>query len=110
MPTIVTADDSYSRKVNQFAQQLITYGKIHKSNIEVLTKDEDKKRTEAEEHLYFWTICQTVTNLKRAKQLILDNPEYAQHLEGNVLPNIQEELDFHVHLASMLDGTKNECR
>lgn len=106
----VNAKDLDEIKAKQFYEYLDAYGRKHSENLELLTKYSKIGRTEAEDYLYFWTVCNTVTNLERAEKLILDNPEYAQYLNGDVLPSIQDNLDFHKYAASILNGTDAECR
>lgn len=110
IPSIVNAEDLYEIRAKQFSEQLDAYNDKHSENLEIIVKYSDKERTEAEDSLYFWTVCNAVTNLERAEKLILDNPEYAQYLNGDVLPSIQENLDFHRYVASFLKGTDAECR
>ena len=110
IPTLVKAEDLYIIKAKQFLDQLRAYNQKHDANLEIMTQYANKEKTEVETRFLNWTICNTVTNLERAEALILDTPEYAQYLDGAMLPSIQENLDFHRYAASILDGTPDECQ
>lgn len=108
--SIANAESLYEIRAKQFFEQLEAYNKNHSDNLKIIEQYSEGNRTQGKEALYFLTICNTVKNLKRAETLILDNPEYAQYLNGNILPSIQENLDFHQYAASLLDGTDAECK
>uniref|UniRef100_UPI003F493C47 hypothetical protein n=1 Tax=Acinetobacter tandoii TaxID=202954 RepID=UPI003F493C47 len=109
--TFSHAEDLETIRAKQFGEQLEAYGKKHEENLQVLLDYAEKEnRTQAEDRLFYWTVCNTVTNLERAEKLISDNPDLAQYLDGSMLPSIQENLDFHRYAAKGLDGTDAECK
>lgn len=98
-------------KAKQFMAQLDAYQEKHSENLEIFTNYKGRENsTEAETKFYLWTVCNTVINLERAYKLIKNNPEYAQYLDGTLLPSIEENLDFHRLAAKQLDGTDAECK
>ncbi|MFX8122039.1 hypothetical protein ABTK95_19140 [Acinetobacter baumannii] len=109
--TFIYAEDLEKIRAKQFTTQLSAYMEKHSENLALITKYAEKKdRTQGEDRLYFWTLCNTVTNLERGEKLIKDNPEFAQYLNGNVITSLEENLDFHKYLTSLLVGTENECK
>ncbi|MFW6699331.1 hypothetical protein ACODTP_17645 [Acinetobacter pittii] len=109
--TFIYAEDLEEIRAKQFTTQLSAYMEKHSENLALITKYAEKKdRTPGEDRLYFWTLCNTVTNLERGEKLIKDNPEFSQYLNGNVIASLEENLDFHKHVTSLLVGTENECK
>lgn len=109
--TSMNAEDLEKVRAKQFVTQLSAYMEKYSENLALITKYSEKKdRTPGEDRLYFWTLCNTVTNLERSEKLIKDNPEFSQYLNGNVITSLEENLDFHKHVTSLLVGTENECK
>lgn len=109
--TFIYAENLEEIRAKQFTTQLSAYMEKHSENLALITKYAEKKdRTPGEDRLYFWTLCNTVTNLERGEKLIKDNPEFSQYLNGNVITSLEENLDFHKHVTSLLVGTENECK
>lgn len=111
LSTIAHAESLEAIKAKNFSDQLQAYNLKNTENQELLVKYSKKENaSESETEMYFMTICNSVYNLERAEKLIIDNPQYAVYLDGNVLPSIQDNLDFARRLERVLMGTQNQCR
>lgn len=104
------ADDLENIKAVNFMKKLDAYSAMNSSNQDIfLEYAKLKNPTESQTSMYFLTICNYKRNLERAEKLIDDNPEYAQYIDGAILPSIQDQLDYARHLAKVLDNSRFEC-
>ena len=111
--TLTATSAAYSEnmedvKAKIFFDRLAAYQEQHEENQKILLNNA-KYQTEAEKRLWFWTICSGMKNLQRAQNLIEENPQFAQYLDGTYIPSLESNLDFQEILIKSIEGTEYEC-